>query len=198
MEMLVNAFMKKYPAQGRILVAYEKAVGEPPAWDNITKANLHAFTEQLCNEVSNNSARTYIKMFKSVLNMYSDVVDLPQDYKAMLKVKGETTVSVYLDNHDIDRLISYEANSKYEDVVRNQFVLGCLTGARYSDYLTFSSDNIVGNKIVYVSEKTKIKSEIPLAPAVRRIIENQSQLGYAYNRTDVERYRKEWNSENNE
>lgn len=45
METLVNAFMKKYPAQGRILAAYEKAVGEPMAWDNITKANLHAFTK---------------------------------------------------------------------------------------------------------------------------------------------------------
>lgn len=170
MESLVSAFITKYPNHRRILEAFERANGELPTWDNITKAHLYAFVTQLKTEVANNTAKTYCKMFKSVVNLYSDQLSLSRDWGKVLSIKEIATISVYLNAHDITKLIAYTPIDREEAVVRNQFVVGCLTGARHSDYIHFNEYNIMDNKVVYVSQKTKIKSEIPCAPAVRRIL----------------------------
>ena len=43
---------------------------------------------------------------------------------------------------------------------------------RYSDIIKLTKENIVGNSIVYVSQKTKIKAEIPLSGVAYRFIDD--------------------------
>lgn len=168
---LIEAIAQKYPHYvDKMAARFEKANGMPLTWENLTKARLYAFVQQLRDEVSDSTARTHCKMLKSVLNLYSDVKPISRDMTEILSVRGDSSVSIYLENREIDRLIKFKARNQLQDVVRNQFVVGCLTGARRSDYLGFTKANIMGKSLVYVSQKTKIKTELPVAPAVKRIL----------------------------
>ena len=174
---LKDAFKRKYPKYLRILDVFEQVNGCPAEWGNITKVNLNRFAEALQERVAKNTAKYYCAMLKSVLSLYSDEVSLPRDYNKELSVKGETSVCAWLTESEIDLLVNYTPENETERIVINQFILGCLTGARFSDYSRFTSANISTGKLVYVSMKTKIKSELPLSTAVERIIMNDLSKG---------------------
>lgn len=167
---LRDAFAEKYPKYLQVLDVYERINHCTAEWENITKVNLNRFATGLQERLSKNTAKFYCAMLKSVISLYSDEIDAPSDFGKSLSVKSETSVSTWLNESEIERLIEYEPQTKNERIVRDQFILGCLTGARYSDYTRFTETNIVGDKVVYVSQKTKIKAEIPLSDAVERII----------------------------
>lgn len=174
---LKDAFKRKYPKYLRILDVFEQVNGCAAEWDNITKVNLNRFAEALQERVAKNTAKYYCAMLKSVLSLYSDEVSLPRDFSKELSVKGETSVCAWLTESEIDLLVNYTPENETERIVVNQFILGCLTGARFSDYSRFTSANISTGKLVYVSMKTKIKSELPLSTAVERIIMNDLSKG---------------------
>lgn len=188
---LEEVFTAKYPQYAKNLIGtFEEANGVPAEWRNVTRVTLHEFVQLLTNKVALNTARFYCAMFKAVLNLYKDEVDLPDDYQKILQIRGEASVSTWLTEEDIDKLLAYQPKNSTELLVRDQFVLGCLTGARYSDYTRLSEGCIEevhlmdaeGNdksfkKIVYVSQKTHIKSEVPLSPAAERIISCGSAIG---------------------
>ena len=174
---LNEAFSEKYPKYAKILGMFEAANHCPATWENVTKANLAAFVEHMRGRLANTSVKTYCAMVKSVLNLYSDVVELPKGYEAILSPKSDVSQQTWLTDKEITKLMEYEPKNGLERLVKNQFLLGALTGARHSDYVNFSEKNIIGGSLVYVSQKTHIKSEIPLAPAVRRILEENERNG---------------------
>lgn len=177
MNTLKEAFKSKYPKYVQILDTFEEANGCKADWENISKVNLSNFVERMQSKVSKNTAKYYCAMLKSVLSLYSEEVKLPTDYAKVLSLRGETSVSTWLNDAEIEQLMGYEPNTPTERLVREQFILGCLTGARYSDYTRMMETNIVNGKIVYVSQKTKIKAEIPLSPAAERIIRSGTAIG---------------------
>ena len=56
--------------------------------------------------------------------------------------------------------------------------MGCLTGARHSDYIKFTASNIRDNQLHYVSIKTHTSTSVPLSPLVVKIINENNELGY--------------------
>lgn len=116
-------------------------------------------------------------MFKSVLNLYSDSYSFPKGFEAILTLKKDATQSTWLTDDEIKALLEYIPVNETERAVKNCFLLGCLTGARHSDYIEFTEDNIIDGRLVYVSRKTKIKAEIPAAPAVLRILKENREYG---------------------
>lgn len=173
METLKQVWDSKYPKRLKVLTLFEQATGVDATWENLSKVNLAKFVDYLRDVVSTNSAKTYAAMFKSVISVYSDEVALPKGYEKILSLKGEASVSTWLTDDEINRIIEYSPHTETEEIVKNQFILGCLTGARHSDYVTFNQRNIQNGKLVYVSKKTRIRSEVPLSPAVERILENE-------------------------
>lgn len=175
--MIKETFVKKNPSYGmRLLQLYGNANGyddewyENADWGIFTLQGIDNFCRHLQSTLAQNSAKTYAKMFRAILNIMRDQVAFPQGYEKLLALKGEAVVSTWLTDEEIERLVSYQSENNNEELVRNQFVLGCLTGARWSDYVCMTPQNIVGDNIVYISKKTGIRSEIPLSPAVERIL----------------------------
>ena len=167
---LENAFYKKYPKYYCVLTMWKEANGELPTWENITKATLTAFVDYLCEHKAQSSAKTYCAMFKSVLNTYSDQVELPRGWEKALSVKNDASQSVFLTEDELRRIIDYAPDTQTEAIVQQQFIVAALTGARHSDAVTFSERNVSGSHIVYVSQKTHIKAEIPLSPIAADIL----------------------------
>lgn len=167
---LRTAFLEKYPKYGNVLDMYERANGCPATWKNLTKIGLAKFVDYMNERLATSSVKTYAAMLKAVLNLYNEEVKLPRDYDKVLSVRGETSSNTWLNDLEIEALITYIPVNATERLVKNQFIMGCVTGARHSDYIGFTRENIVNKRLVYVSKKTHIRAEVPLSPVVERLL----------------------------
>ena len=182
---LSRMFLLKYPANGKVIEKWKMATGSDFCLESMTKANMSRFTDYLCDDMAKSSARQYCAKVKAVLELYSDEVDLPKEWRKFLTVSDDESQQTYLTEVEIQRIIDYSPDTLTEATVQQQFILGCLTGARHSDYSRFTEENITPTgTLVYVSQKTHIKAELPLSPVARQILfAADSQYSGAYKRT---------------
>lgn len=168
---LYNALLKKYPHNGKIAEKWQIATGTTFDWENLTKPNMVTFREFLCNDMAQSSARQYLAKTKAVIDVYSDEIKLPKDWRKVLTVKDDESQHIYLTEDEIKRIIEYHPDTINEATVQQQFILGCLTGARHSDYSRFTKANVTSTgNLVYVSKKTHVKAEVPLSPVALEIL----------------------------
>lgn len=174
MDTLQNAFLSKYPNTRHLPQKWQDATACPFTWESLNKPNFAKFTAYLCDNLAQSSARQYCARLKAVVELYSDHITLPRDWRKALSVKNDESQQVYLTEDEIQRIIDYRPDTLTEATVQQQFVLGCLTGARHSDYTGFTTANVTDDgNLVYVSRKTHIKVEIPLADVARNILFSQ-------------------------
>lgn len=169
---LTDAFLQKYPQNGIVAEKFLIATGRTFSWENLTRPNMSTFTSWLCNNMARSSARQYCAKIKAVVDMYADEVStLPRDWRKALTIKDDESQNVYLTEEEIKRIIAYQPDTMTEATVHQQFILGCLTGARHSDYSRFTKANVTpSGNLVYVSQKTHVKAELPLSPVARDIL----------------------------
>ena len=171
MTTLQQAFMTKYPKNGKVAEKWTIATGTPFVWESLTKPNMVKYTTFLCEDMAQTSARQYCAKLKAVIAPYTDEVAIPRDWRKFLTIKDDESQHTYLTEEEIKRIIAYQPDTKTEAIVQQQFILGCLTGARHSDYSRFSESNVSANgHLVYVSKKTHVKAELPLSPVARNIL----------------------------
>lgn len=176
METLKDAFYEKFPRNHKILEYYETANKCECTWENLTKVRLQRYADFLKANLSLNTAKSYCSKLKTLLNIYSDEHEMPKGFEKVLNIRKDESEQTFLTTDEINRLIEYEPAGRSEWLVRNLFVIGCLTGARHSDYIRFTRHNFKGNNLVYVSIKTHHKTEVPLSDTLRRLItENEQQ-----------------------
>lgn len=171
---LKEAFAEKYPKYGNILTMFEKANECNADWNELSKLRLIRFIEYMNERVSPNSARQYAAKLKAVLNRYSEEIKLGFDFTSILTLKEQVSVNTFLDEEEISRLIELKIQNYTEKLIRDQFVLGCVTGARHSDFSQFTQENIQNGWLSYVSQKTKVFVEIPVSPVLKRFIKDNS------------------------
>lgn len=184
MKLLYNVLLEKYPKNGKIADKWCEATETPFRWESLTKPNLSRFAVWLCDNMARSSARQYCAKIKACIEPYTDEADLPKDWRKFLTVKDDESQQTYLTELEIRRIIDYKPDTLTEATVQQQFILGCLTGARHSDYSHFTKSNITptGN-LVYVSKKTHIRAELPLSPVARQILfATDGQFAGAYRR----------------
>lgn len=169
---LSDAFLQKYPQNGIVAEKFLIATGRTFSWENLTRPNMATFTNWLCVNMARSSARQYCAKIKAVIDMYADEVHtLPRDWRKALTIKDDESQNVYLTEEEIKRIIAYQPDTMTEATVHQQFILGCLTGARHSDYSRFTKANVTpSGNLVYVSQKTHVKAELPLSPVARDIL----------------------------
>jgi integrase len=89
----------------------------------------------------------------------------------------EDVHKIFLTREDIQRLVDYDfAADKSKELVRDYFVISCMTSLRYSDFVDIKPENIKDNTIEIVTKKTGEAVIIPIARMVRDIFEK-----YNYN-----------------
>ena len=174
---LKAAFAAKYPKYMQLLSMFEEANGCPATWENLTKPRLAHWVSFMTERLAKTSVKTYCAMIKSVLNLYNEEVELPKGYTYILSPRNDVSQHTWLTDKEIGKLLLYEPKNDTERLVKNQFCLGALTGARHSDYCRFTNENIIGESLVYISQKSHVKTEIPLCPAVRRILQENESRG---------------------
>lgn len=88
--------------------------------------------------------------------------------------------------NEITRIYYYKFEKqdkrKAREKIRDLFVIGCLTGLRYSDYSTLTKDNFQNGFIVKRTRKTNVTVKIPMHDYVKEIIEKYDrQIPGGYN-----------------
>lgn len=87
------------------------------------------------------------------------------------KVRENDSTQIYLKDKEIARIYYYDGLTKKQEEIRDLFIVGCMTGQRYSDYSRLSKDNIVGDNIHVMQQKTKSKAVVPMTDYVREIFD---------------------------
>lgn len=85
-------------------------------------------------------------------------------------VENEQGNAIYLTSEEVRQIAALQIKKKEVAIIRDVFVIGCLTGMRYSDYVVLTSSNIVNNTIVRRTKKTNETVIIPIHPLIREIL----------------------------
>ena len=173
---LKEAFLQKYPAYNNILRMFEAANLCEATWENITKVRLQRFVDYMAERLSPNSVNQYATKLKAVLNLYSDEILLPRGFAKILTPRKVASTAVYLTEEELQKIVEYEPKNNREALVQAQFIIGAKTLARHSDFVNFDESNIVGENLVYVSQKTKIPASIPVSGMLLRFLKAQKEI----------------------
>ena len=173
---LKEAFLQKYPAYNNILRMFEAANLCEATWENITKVRLQRFVDYMAERLSPNSVNQYATKLKAVLNLYSDEILLPRGFAKILTPRKVSSTAVYLTEEELQKIVEYEPKNNREALVQAQFIIGAKTLARHSDFVNFDESNIVGENLVYVSQKTKIPASIPVSGMLLRFLKAQKEI----------------------
>lgn len=173
---LKDAFLSKYPSYLNILTMFEAANLCEASWENITRARLQRFIDYMNERLSPNSVNQYATKLKAMLNLYSDEVSLPRGFAKVLTPRKCAVQNVYLTEAEIQKIVDYVPRNDREALVQAQFIIGTLSLARHSDFVNFDESNIVGDSLVYVSQKTKIQASIPVSPTLLRFLKVQKEI----------------------
>lgn len=185
MEKLKDVYCQKYPSSAKLIQYFEESTNVEFSWENLTKRHLVLFVEYLKQKVALSSAKVYCSRIKTILTLYREEFTPPKDYRKVLTLRKDTSQQVYLNADEIKAIINYSPQNEIESVIKNQFLIGCLTGARYSDCRTFSQENIRDNCLMYISRKTHMDTRVPVSPIIQQLLLNNKRqfCPETYNRT---------------
>lgn len=107
-----------------------------------------------------------LKGFAKRAGFYGYKVDPSYDE---VDVDSEAASAVFLTMNEITRIYYFRGLTRFQERIRDLFVVGCLTGLRYSDYSTLTPDDFQGDFIVKMTRKTRRKVIIPIHDYVREI-----------------------------
>jgi Phage integrase family. len=89
----------------------------------------------------------------------------------------EDTTKIFLTMDEIEKLAKVNlGEDKLKNIVRDYFIISCLTSLRYSDFINIRPEHIKDNKIYMVTRKTSEPVIIPISTLVKSILEK-----YNYN-----------------
>ena len=129
-------------------------------------------------QLSQNTIGKQIQLLKTLLNEATD-----RGYNVNMAFRGkrfkklsEPVHSIYLNEDDLEKLKSLDLSDKANlERVRDLFLVGCMTGLRYSDFSKIQPEHIVKNNggsfINLQTQKTDERVVIPLHPTVVKIID---------------------------
>jgi len=98
------------------------------------------------------------------------------DFSKWKPMKFDSEI-IALTRTELELLMNADLNSKKKlERVRDLFVLGCLTGGRFSEYSSITKADVFGDTLRIRQLKSRAQVNIPLLPAAKKILEK-----YKYN-----------------
>ena len=160
--------VKQYKSLRKSLAEFEEENNQGLKLDYVNGELFYSdyiqFLEDI-KELHQNTIGTRIKDLKVFLgwcytNNYSD----KEDFKSFVKPKADTSI-IALTQEELGRFFTYDFENPILDKVRDIFVFACFTGLRYSDYDKVIPENINGDYLTIITQKTKAPVSIPIIPS---------------------------------
>ena len=154
-------------------------------WSDLTTLNLTKVREYITGSFAGNTACTYLAIIKAFLARFADEGIIPCKNPAKeLKAKRVPSEQVVLNAEEIRRIENYKPRSENEKNVKAQFLCEYYCLARSSDIQQLTTENIQGDFITYVSQKTHIATTVPLH---KNFIKYFKQRGKKFERASYNR-----------
>lgn len=167
---------KSYKSQYHVLAKHIRDFSEKTNCSIFTNSITEEFLEDFiyylrdCG-MRNNTVKGLIEKAKAMAKKagnYGYAVNRTFDE---VSVPEEDTFAVALSMNEITRVYYYSGLKGKQQKIRDLFVVGCLTGMRYSDYSTLTPDNIHGGIIVKKTKKTGVTVHVPIHDYIWEIME---------------------------
>jgi hypothetical protein len=120
-----------------------------------------------------NGSGKYMKTFRTMMNYARQLKMIGADVLIDNKVKvtHESPDNIYLTEKDIADLYAIkEFDSPTQKIVLELFIIGCLTGLRFSDYSTLSKARFNNGFMFLTQQKTQNRVTIPIHSTVQEIL----------------------------
>ena len=170
---------QRYSVLKNLLLAFEDINGSL----SLDKINNHWYADfkHFCEQNKKHQVNTFgrnLGLLKTFLRYCFEEGFTKNDQFKKFKVKREVTYQEVLDMNEVKRIYAFDlSENKRLERVRDIFILGCLTGMRYSDYKRIKRENVVNDVIRIREVKDKSKTlEIPLSSWAKEILDK-----YDYN-----------------
>ena len=152
----------------KILIRYFKIIKNIPD-TSFSLRDFNSFKKfMLAKKLSNNTICAYSDKLKALLRAAArDGYSVCKDLHLMTHVHDEAQ-SIYLTSAEVDRIYRLKLGEGLS-IVRDYFVIGCLTGLRFSDYSRLTKSNIFDDKLIVLHQKTNIKVVIPMHTYIKDI-----------------------------
>ena len=134
-------------------------------WKDFDRRHLASFVNGLRRQLAASSVHTVCAVLKAFLSRHPEEVNLPDDWKKILRVKNERPMKTYITAEEVEAFGAVAVDSEAERTVRDGFYVSCKTGLRHSDLVKLQPSNFQkrpdgGYVLNYVSQKTKLQSTI--------------------------------------
>ena len=95
-----------------------------------------------------------------------------------------------LNQEEVLRLLRYRSENRETMLVRDIFLLGCMTGLGYGEIVRLTTENIQDEYIIYTPGKMTVEVKVPLLPAAREIIQvhSKSRRKYLFSLPSIQYY----------
>jgi len=130
--------------------------------------------------LKNNSAVAYMKTIKKIVNRaYVDGYVNFEPFKGH-SFKKEKIVHVYLEQHELERIVDLDIENARLEKVRDLFLFQCYSGLSFIDMQNLCEvhikSDISGSRFIRMSrQKTKTSFEVPLLPVCENIIDKYAE-----------------------
>lgn len=186
----VGDFLIHNPNRHGVILNIKDAIGKMPSIEDFTETNLNKIVESF-QRLSPNALRQVTSIIKSSITrlMESDncteVIPCSR-YTKILTLSGCPTTKTYMNLNDLKKFMRYRPKNKKEEACHARFAVMLMTGARYSDVLSFKRTNIVDGVLTYVPKKTKFHGTvvtIPVSEQTAVFIDKIEETCSIYNET---------------
>jgi len=143
-------------------------------FNDINETFYKRFVAYMLNE-KKYSVNTYGRVLKFIKTLISkatkDGYNTNLYYQNIVGVQ-EASEGIYLNEFELQLIYKLDLRERPGlDRVRDLFLIGCNTGLRFSDYTTIQPDDIQGDRLRIVTQKTNSKVIIPLMPDAKAIFQ---------------------------
>ena len=165
-----------YKSQSKVLMKHVNEFSEKYDCMIYTNSVTEDFIEDFIGylrdkNMRNNTVKGLIEKIKAMTKKagnYGYAVNRTFDE---ISVPEEDTCSIALSMNEITRIYYYTGLTKKQEKIRDLFIVGCLTGMRYSDYSTLTSDNIQKDIIVKKTKKTGVTVHVPVHSYIKELLD---------------------------
>jgi len=188
----------KYRSRINNFIKFLKEKDIPDQWNSINLDTLNAFQQYLIDkEKAHNTIASYFATITTILNDANKRKDIPFDmekseckYFKLIKNKANKTnerkKQITLTDEQVKQFYEYVPtgkNAERDIIIRDMFVLQCLTGQRIGDMDKVLYGNIANGYITIKQQKRGENATIPLPPFTQEIL-NKYKNGTTFDYSD--------------
>lgn len=177
---VVPDVIKDYKSLRKHLLEFDEFTNDTTTFESIDIEFYKSWTNFLANHsvkrnnevgLKNNTIGKQVKNLKAFLNDRVKSKKIPPIDLKDFKVIQEETDHIYLTKNEIEAISIVEtSDDSDEQKVKDFFVIGCLTGLRFSDVIRIKPDYIKNGFLELRQKKTSKKVVVPLREKVIDIL----------------------------